>query len=60
MQDAYQLELDRKEVFEKVEKTINEIDLDQPHRKEVYDIAYSQYISPRLSKSPNSSFATIG
>jgi hypothetical protein len=57
--DAYQIEQGRRIVFDEIQSTIKKIDEDQPHRKEVYDTAYKQYISPRMTNSPNSSFITL-
>ena len=55
--DAYEIAEERKAVIEDLNDVIKKIQQDQQHRKEVYEIAYQEHISPRMSSvSPNSSF----
>ena len=55
--EPYEIALERQELLEGLEKRIKQIDEGKMYRKEVYDFAYRNHISPRMTNlSPNSSF----
>ena len=58
--EPYEIALERQEMIEDVERRIKQIDEGKMYRKEVYDYAYKNYVSPRMTNlSPNSSFMSI-
>ena len=58
--EPYEIAKERQEMLEDVERRIKQIEEGKMYRKEIYDYAYKNHISPRMTNlSPNSSFMSI-